>query len=197
MKKIIILITSLFLLFSLIISLPHLFELIYLNNKTDNNLYKLCEISGFLKNDKLILKYYPQIIFDMEKGETLTNSEKDTLLFNYLDAAVNIDEYVEQKRILKKSFGEFSGIESAITGSVGFVYSFYEKTNDEKKCYELFEVLLDVSSNKDYEFKNGIYTKYIEFLINNNEFDLLVKIRDERKQFLINNGVDMWSDQSD
>ena len=47
----------------------------------------------------------------------------------------------------------------------------------------------------NYEFKNGIYTKYIAFLIDNNDYELLKKVRKERIDFLKNNGIDLWDDE--
>ena len=195
MKKLIALSLFVILLFTVIVSSPYIFESIYINNKTADNLYNLCKISSGFKNEKLVREYYPVMIFDNENNIILSDTEKDDMLCIYLEASVGIDDFEEQKKILKKSYLEFSGIESAIIGSTGFIYSFYDKTNEKQRCYELFELLLDTSSNMNYEFKNGIYTKYIAFLIDNNDYELLKKVRKERIDFLKNNGIDLWDDE--
>lgn len=193
MKKIIALSVSLILVLLLMFFSPYIVEKIYLNNKTTDNLYLLCNVSGFLKNKNLIFEYYPQLVFN-DDNNFLSKTEKDKLLYEYLDTAIEFDDFEKQKEILRNTYLEFSEIEDAMIGSFGFIFSYYEKTNNKENTCELFEVLLDASSDKDYEYKDSVYSKYISFLIDNNEMSLVKELREERIEFLKNNGVDIWDD---
>ena len=161
---------------------------------TANNLLTLCKISGVFKDEELVVEYYPKLIFD-DEANIVPIDEKDEMICAFLEAVLKLDDFEKQKKFLKKSYLSFSNFESATRGGTGFIISYYDETKDKNKCYELYELLLESSSDLNYKFKNAIYTKYIAFIIENNDYVLLEEVRAERIEFLQNNGVDLWGDE--
>lgn len=194
MKKVFIPLLCVILVFLMLFGSPKIFEYIYVNNMTTNNLLILCKISDMFKDEKLVVEYYPELIFD-EKTNIVSIDEKNEMICDFLEALLKLEDFEKQKLFLEKAYLSFSDLESATRGGTGFVISYYAETRDKDKSYELYELLLETSSKLDYKFKNAIYTKYIAFIIENGDYELLEEVRAKRIEFLKNNGVDLWVDE--
>ena len=140
MKKIFILLLCVTLVFLMLLGTPKIFEFIYVKNKTTNNLLTLCKISGVFKDEKLVVEYYPELIFE-NKDNTIPIDKKDEMICDFLEAVIKLDNFEKQKSFLKKSYLSFSNFESATRGGTGFIISYYDETKDKNKPFVLTKSL--------------------------------------------------------
>ena len=189
MKKSLIIIVSIVLVAISIVSgaIPYIFEFAYNNTNEDKDLYLLCRISVVYNKDDFIIKYIPKF-FNSDKsfGDDI---QKDKFLSRYLNSVVKLDDFVEQQNALKDTLVLFSSVETAIPSCTNFIFDFYDRTGDLEKSKNFFEVLLAECGNLHFEYQNGVYIKYMQFLLECEDYKTFEKIKKERIDFLESNGM--------
>lgn len=184
----------LLLLFAVFYSFPYMVKFNYNRSKELKDLYFLCKVSVFYNKDDFAIEYIPQLITKDENQSFIDDFQRDELLFEYLTSMLELGDFNEQQSALGKCFVLFSNIETAIPYSTNFIFSYYDQSKDLEKSKLLFEILLDASNDMDFEYKNGIYSKYIFFLLKVEDYESVQKVRADRIEFLKSNGVDIWSE---
>jgi hypothetical protein len=183
----------------LVFCLPYIAKVKYNNTRELKDLFFLCQVSAFYNKDEFVLTYVPQLMLEDEEHHIIDDFSKDEVLSQYLDSALELEDVNEQKRVLKESFLWFSGFGTAIPQTTSFIVSYYDITGDIATAKTFFETLLEESENRNFEYKNGVYTRYIAFLLDVEDYEGVQKVRADKIEFLKSNGVDIWSedDQSE
>lgn len=176
------------LIFSLLIAIPYVSKFNYNSTNEYEALYSLCQISVFYNKDDFIIEYIPQLL--NHDQNYLEDFQKDEFLSQYLNSVFELESFDKKQKALKESLSLFSSVETAIPSSTSLIFDFYNKTGDLESSKKLFEGLLEESENLHFEYTNGVYIKYMQFLLDVEDYKSFKIVKEERNNFLKSNGMD-------
>ena len=191
-KKFFIVPILIILIFSLLIAIPYISKLIYNSTNEYKALYSLCQISIFYNKDDFIIEYVPQVL--NQNQIYLEDFQKDEFLSQYLNSIFELENFDKKQNALKESLSLFSSVETAIPCSTSAIFDFYNKTGDLESSKKLFEGLLEESENLHFEYTNGVYIKYMQFLLDVEDYKSFKIVKEERNNFLKSNGIVLSED---
>lgn len=180
------------LIFSLLIAIPYVSKFNYNSTNEYEALYSLCQISVFYNKDDFIIEYVPQLL--NHDQNYLEDFQKDEFLSRYLNAIFKLENFEKKQIALKESLSLFSSVETAIPISTSLIFDFYNKTSDIETSKKFFESLLEESENLHFEYTNGVYIKYMQFLLDVEDYKSFKIVKEERNNFLKSNGIVLSED---
>ena len=201
MKKKITLIIGVFLvvlsmvLLSLFCLVPNYYKKMYESNKSSKNLYDLCKYIYTFNNNEMILDYYPVLLFDTQYDDYSWEYEKDNMITKLLEKSINYSEFHIFKDVLSKSCVTYSTEEFAEICVVGFIYGYYEQSNNLEETYSLFETA--INSFRSIEYKFSLCSEYAEFVnLYTDDTEKFEEVNNRQKN-LAEKVKEYWENQSD